>query len=103
MKTMMFAAALSTVLVSGGLVGSAPAEAATMNCSVPNNVVCTVTSATGVRSIKVFSNAGFGTVAVVDKSYRNCPRSVKVSWDSAYQSSGTQIVECSGVSGLKLR
>ena len=70
---------------------------AQISCSVPNNVVCTITSAKGLKSVKILSNTPQGTIAVVDKTYRSCPKQVQVSWDSAYQSSGNQIVECSSM------
>ena len=74
---------------------------AAINCSVPNNVVCTITSNKGLKSVKINSNTPQGTVAVVNKSYRSCPKQVQVSWDSAYQASSTQIVECSASMGFK--
>lgn len=72
------------------------ASGPTINCSVPNNVVCTITSAKGLKLVRITSNTPQGTVNVVDEAYRGCPREVKVAWDSAYQMSGKQIVECGG-------
>jgi hypothetical protein len=70
---------------------------ASMSCSVPNNVVCTISSSKGVKSVKISANGPYGAFNLVDKTYRSCPKQVKVSWDSAYQSSGNQIVECSSM------
>ncbi len=74
-----------------------------MSCSVPNSVVCTVTSFKGLKEVEVFSNTPQGVIKVVDKSYRNCPTSVKVGWDSAYQMSSKKIVECGGINKLQLK
>ena len=73
---------------------------ATMTCSVPNNVVCTVSSAKGLKAVVVKANTGFGVVNIVDETYNACPKQVQIHWDSAYQMSGKQIVECGG---LKLK
>lgn len=81
---------------------SKAAAAATMSCSIPNQVVCTVTSAKGLRSVLIKAQTPQGTVALVDKSYRSCPKSAKVSWDSAYHSSSTKFVECAPAK-LKLK
>lgn len=71
------------------------AAGAAMNCSVPNNVVCTISSNKGIRSVRITANTPIGTVNLVNKTYHSCPKQVKVSWDSAYQNSGNYIVECS--------
>lgn len=105
MKTLIHSAAVAAVVASG-LAFAAPttANAASMSCSVPNAVVCTVTSRTGIKSVRVTGETPFGVVNLVDRSYRGCPRRVKVSWDSAYASKGKHIVECRrGGMGLKLR
>ena len=52
--------------------------------------------------MKITANTPQGSVNLVNKTYRSCPKSVKVSWDSAYQMAGKQIVECSG-GGFKLK
>lgn len=90
--TASFAGKLVAMPASGG--------GAAIDCSVPNNVVCTITSNKGLKSVKISSNTPQGTIAVVDKNYRGCPKSVQVSWDSAYQAGSTQIVEC-GSMGFK--
>lgn len=77
------------------------AASATINCTVPNHVKCKIHSAKGIKSVKIQSNTGQGTIYVVNKTYRNCPKNVTVTWDSAYPSSNKQIAECS--SGLKLK
>lgn len=71
------------------------AAGATMNCTVPNHVKCTISSSKGIKFIKIQANTGQGPVYLVNKSYRSCPKNVTVSWDSAYQASNKQIGECS--------
>jgi hypothetical protein len=83
-----FAAKFAVMPAAGG---------AQISCSVPNHVSCTITSAKGLKSVKILSSTPQGTIAVVDKTYRSCPKTVQVSWDSAYPSSGHQIVECSSM------
>jgi hypothetical protein len=70
---------------------------AQISCTVPNHVVCTVTSNKGLKSVKISANTPQGTIAVVDKTYRACPKQVQVAWDSAYQASNTQLVECASM------
>lgn len=79
----------------GFAAGAAGASGATINCQIPNNVVCTISSSKGISSVKITANTPQGQVFLVNKTYPGCPKQVKVSWDSAYHSSGTQIVECS--------
>ncbi|WP_295813072.1 hypothetical protein [uncultured Nitratireductor sp.] len=96
----------ATGLPSAGVAGQfalAPQMAGpTMNCSIPNHVVCTINSAKGLKLVKITANTPQGSVNLVDKSYNGCPKQVKVAWDSAYQMAGKQIVECSG-GGFKLK
>ncbi len=106
-STLIAASTAALVLAAGsasvaGTFVAMPASGggSAINCSVPNHVVCTITSNKGVKSVKILSNTPQGAVAVVDKSYRGCPKQVKVAWDSAYQASNTQIVEC-GSMGFK--
>lgn len=73
-----------------------------MSCTIPNAVSCTITGTKGLRSVLIKANTPQGVVNLVDKSYRGCPKSVKVSWDSAYHSSSTKFVECSSAK-LKLK
>jgi hypothetical protein len=81
---------------------TAPARSgASISCSIPNNVVCTITSQKGLKKVVIKSNTPQGTVNLVNKTYYSCPKSVTVSWDSAYHSSSNQFTECSGAK-LKL-
>ena len=64
--------------------------------------ICTISSTKGLKLVKITANTPQGSVNLVNKTYRSCPKSVKVSWDSAYQMAGKQIVECSG-GGFKLK
>ena len=92
--------------LSAPLLSAAPAMAASnVSCSVPNHVVCTVTSDKGLREVTFVAGTPFGNIAVVDEDYRGCPKSVQVAYDSAYNVKSTQIVECSGIvaGGLKLK
>lgn len=75
---------------------------ATMNCTVPNSVKCTISSAKGIKFVKIQANTGQGPIYLVNKSYRSCPKNVTVSWDSAYNASNKQIGECS-LGKLKLK
>ncbi len=97
---LIFASLISSATLFGTLaIGSVAQAAPTVNCTIPNNVVCKISSNKGIRSVKIKANTPFGTIDLVNKSYAGCPASVEVHWDSAYNSSSQQIVECSGVSG----
>jgi len=101
-NTLTAAAAVAIAIVAGstsfaGNFVAMPASSggASINCSVPNNVVCTISSAKGVKSVKISASGPNGAFDLVNKNYRSCPKQVKVSWDSAYQENSTKIVECS--------
>ena len=79
---------------AGGFAIGGGQAAANVNCSVPNHVVCTVSSNKGIASVKFFINHNGQQLAVVNKSYRSCPKSVQVSYDSAYNVQNQQVVEC---------
>ncbi|WP_457940464.1 hypothetical protein [Mesorhizobium sp. 10J20-29] len=88
--------------VTAAQFASAPASAgAAIHCTIPNAVSCTVSSQKGVRSVKITANTPQGTINLVNKRYNSCPKSVKVSWDSAFQAASTKIVECGNL-GLKI-
>jgi hypothetical protein len=89
-------------IAAGGFAVAPAAGGANIQCSVPNNVKCTITSAKGVKSVRITSNTPFGNVDLVNTSYNACPKQVTVSWDSAYQAASTNIVEC-GTAKLLLR
>ncbi|EKF19238.1 hypothetical protein [Nitratireductor pacificus] len=93
---MLALSGLSTASVAGQLALAPQAAGATMNCSIPNAVVCTISSTKGLKLVKITANTPQGSVNLVNKSYNGCPKQVKVSWDSAYHMSGKQIVECGG-------
>ena len=66
----------------GGKATDAGAAGTTVNCNIPNNVVCTVSNPAGIKSVKVTVDFGnLGNIAVVDQTYPACPKSVDVSWD----------------------
>ncbi len=92
----VFASLISTATLFGTLAIESVANAApTVNCTIPNNVSCDISSSKGIKSVK-FENK---TQVLVNESYANCPTSVTVTWDSAYHSSSHDIVECAGISG----
>lgn len=99
---MLSATAIPTAGVAGQFALAPQMAGPSMNCSVPNHVVCTISSTKGLKLVKITANTPQGSVNLVNKTYRSCPKSVKVSWDSAYQMAGKQIVECSG-GGFKLK
>jgi hypothetical protein len=66
---------------------------------VPNVLV--ISPAKGIKSVKITTNTPWGVTYLWNKSYPTCPKTVTVHWDSAYHSSGKQIVECVPM-GLKL-
>lgn len=70
------------------------ASGAAINCTIPNHVECDISSRKGIKSVKITANTPQGTINLVNKTYPNCPKLVTVGWDSAYHSSGKQIVEC---------
>ncbi|WP_245396445.1 hypothetical protein [Jiella sonneratiae] len=80
---------------------SQASAATSMSCTIPNSVSCTITSTKGLRSVLIKANTPLGVIDLVNKTYRGCPKSVKVSWDSAYHSSSTKFVECASAK-LKL-
>ena len=75
-------------------------RAASMSCTIPNNVSCKITSAKGLKSVLIKAGAAQDHVALVDKSYNGCPKQVTVTWDSAFQMGSKQIVECASM-GIK--
>jgi hypothetical protein len=75
-------------------------RAASMTCTVPNNVSCKIMSTKGLKSVLIKAGAAQDNVALVDKSYNGCPKQVTVTWDSAYQMGSKKIVECSSM-GIK--
>lgn len=79
---------------------STASRAASMTCTIPNNVSCKITSTKGVKSVLIKAGAAQNHVALVSKSYNGCPRQVTVTWDSAYQMGSKQIVECASM-GIK--
>jgi hypothetical protein len=91
------AALLAAPTASAGnlKLGAVKASGPTMNCSVPNQIKCTISSAKGIRLVRIQSNTGQGTINVVNKNYAGCPKSVSVAWDSAFPVHNKQIVECS--------
>ncbi|PSB55578.1 hypothetical protein [Chamaesiphon polymorphus] len=96
----VFASLISSATLFGAFaIGSVANAAPTVNCTIPNNVSCDISSSKGIKSVKIQSNTPLGTIDLVNKNYDNCPKSVTVTWDSAYQSSNQDIVECQGVSG----
>lgn len=105
MKTITsIAIATFTLLSVAGIAGAAqfkvatsPTRAATMSCTVPNNVSCKITSAKGVKSVLIKAGASQDNVALVDKSYNGCPKQVTVTWDSAFQMGSKKIVECASM------
>ncbi|MFC5587169.1 hypothetical protein ACFPOD_18790 [Nitratireductor kimnyeongensis] len=99
----MLAAAAPSAGVAGQFALAPQMASPSMNCSVPNHVVCNISSTKGLKLVKITANTPQGSVNLVNKTYRSCPKSVKVSWDSAYQMAGKQIVECSGDLKLKAR
>ena len=74
-----------------------------IKCTVPNNVACTITSTKGIMQVTIKTESLGETINLVNKSYEGCPKEVKVTWDSAYQSTERKVVECSGVVGTKLK
>lgn len=91
--TVISAAGLNSVGAAQFAAANATRGGASINCSVPNNVVCTITSQKGVKSVKITANTPQGTINLVNSNY-NCPKSVQVGWDSAYQAASTKVVEC---------
>jgi hypothetical protein len=97
---LVFVSLISSATLLGTLaLGSIAKAAPTINCSIPNNVKCTISSSKGIKSVKIQTQGPSGPVYIVNESYQNCPRSVTVHWDSAYKASNTDIVECQSVSG----
>jgi hypothetical protein len=58
-----------------------------------------VSNSAGIKSVKVNVNfgGGIGNVAVVDKAYPSCPKSVQVSWDPVVPNYAFQVEACSGL------
>jgi hypothetical protein len=66
----------------GGKATDAGAAGTTVNCAIPNNIVCTVSNPAGIKSVKVMVDFGnLGNIAVVDEAYVSCPKTVNVHWD----------------------
>ena len=98
---------LAAALAANFAIPAIPAlAAANVSCSVPNHVSCTVTSNRGLQRVRFMVDTPQGEMAIVDESYRNCPREVKVHYDSAFNVHDRDIRECRGIvgggGGLKL-
>ena len=80
----------------GGNATDAGAAGTTINCNIPNNVVCTVSNPAGVKSVKVTVDFGnLGNIAVVDETYPACPKSVDVHWDPIVPNYDFTVEACS--------
>ena len=96
-------AASIAILSVAGIAGAAQmkavssARAAGINCTIPNNVSCKITSAKGIKSVLIKAGAAQGNVVLVNKSYNACPKQVTVTWDSAFQMGSKSIGECSSM------
>jgi hypothetical protein len=107
-KTIMSVAAATLALLSVAGIAAATqmkaatstARAASMTCTVPNNVSCKITSTKGLKSVLIKAGADQDHVALVNKSYNGCPKQVTVTWDAAFQMGSKRIVECTSM-GLK--
>jgi sorbitol-specific phosphotransferase system component IIBC len=97
---LVFVSLISSATLFGTLaIGSIAKAAPTVNCSIPNSVKCNISSSKGIKSVKIQTQGPSGPVYIVNESYQSCPLSVTVQWDSAYQASATEIVECQNVAG----
>ena len=104
-KTRTYVAAATLALLSvAGFAAAAQMKAATptaraasMTCTIPNNVSCKITSNKGVKSVLIKASAAQDNVALVNKSYNGCPKQVTVTWDSAFQMGSKKIVECTSM------
>ncbi|AFY91689.1 hypothetical protein [Chamaesiphon minutus] len=97
---LLFASLISSATLFGTFaIGSVAQADVVSNCTIPASVSCNISSSKGIKSVKIQTQGSSGPVYIVNKSYPNCPNSVTVGWDSAYQVSDKEIVECSGVSG----
>lgn len=104
--TTVLAATLG-VLAVAGFATAAQMKAATpttrsagINCTIPNNVSCKITSAKGLKAVLIKAGAAQDYVALVNKTYNGCPKQVTVTWDSAFQMGSKLITECTSM-GLK--
>jgi hypothetical protein len=99
---LVFVGSLYIATLFGTLaIGSVAKANPTVNCTNPNNVSCNISSSKGIKSVKIQANTPLGTIDLVNNNYPSCPLSVTVGWDSAYQSSSQQIVECQKQKGIK--
>lgn len=106
MKQVQRIAALALVVGSalvGGMFGSqahdAGAAGTSIDCSIPLNIVCTVSNPAGIKSVKVNVDFGgeIGTIAVVNKTYPNCPKTVDVHWDPIVPNYAFAVETCDGL------
>lgn len=94
---LFFASMVSGSTLFGSLaIGSVAQAVPTVNCTIPNHVVCNISSPKGIKSVRYQMNNPFGPglLDLVNETYSNCPRSVTVHWDSAYQPVASTITEC---------
>jgi hypothetical protein len=66
-----------------------PTSGGSTDCTIPNNVVCQVSQANGVRRVVVKQ----GSLVLADKTF-NCETPVTVSWDSAFRADAIDIEDC---------
>jgi hypothetical protein len=94
---LFFASMVSGSTLFGSLaIGSVAHAVPTVNCTIPNNVVCNISSTKGIASVRYQMNNPFGPglLDLVNETYSNCPKNVSVHWDSAYHSVSSTIREC---------
>jgi hypothetical protein len=110
MKTLGRFAALflvaGTVMAGSMFAGSATgagASGAYITCEVPQNIVCSVASATGIKRVIVTVDFGgnIGDVNVVDQSYPSCPNGVNVGWDPIVPNYRFTVETCDGLKLLQ--
>jgi hypothetical protein len=87
-------AAIAAVMSIGG--GKVQAAGATIDCAIPNNIVCDVYHPDGIANVTVTVDFGdLGLIDVVDKNF-NCQTNVTVSWDPIVPNYAFTVTPCQG-------
>jgi len=71
-----------------------------IDCEIPNNVVCEVSSPFGIKHVVVKVDFGdLGIINVVDDHFYGCPGSVSVHWDPIVPNATFEVETCDVTGG----
>lgn len=92
----------SLLLLAASAANQYAFAAPTIDCTIPNDVECTITDPAGISHVQVTIPTGFGPVVVVDKTLPTCRTSTTVSWDPIVPGFDIDVTNCEDKPGGKL-